>query len=88
MNNSNENCIRLGSRVRTIMGAGTVVGFECFRPSYYGYPSGVGVESTKQRDSRVVVALDDPSQWSLSYDKNGNRHHPYMANRDILEVDR
>ena len=75
--------LKIGQRVSTKLGDGEVLGFEIFFDngrksaiSYSSFPEG-------QVDTRrILVKLDNPSNWILSSEK---QLHPYMMYLDIKE---
>jgi hypothetical protein len=71
--------LRLGDRVDTKFGAGTVVRFE---DHSYWYKI-MWNQSTFSGDGRIVVALDNPDNWILRCDDNP---HPFMMPSDIEKV--
>lgn len=75
--------LRLGDRVYTVFGMGTVVCFEDHdiraRHIHHWLVSSFG------GNGRVVVALDNPKAWILA---SATNPHPYLCKSDIHSVQR
>ena len=71
-----------GQRVHTVLGPGTVVGFETFNIKGFSNPL-----KTEDPDNkcRVVVELDTPSNW-LGNGKLPNSPYPYFFRSDLSEL--
>ena len=68
---------KVGERVTTPLGAGTVVSFEHFDDE------GMSLEpSNTDQGRRVVVKLDDPTRWA-AHATHGN---PYMFRSEIQPI--
>ena len=68
---------KAGDRVTTPLGAGTVEAFERFDDK------GMSLEpSNTDQGGRVVVKLDDPTQWA-AHATHGN---PYMFRSEIQHI--
>jgi len=79
MNKNIIKTLRLGERVKTKLGDGTIV---CFEDHFYWYKQNWLVSTFSGR-GRIVVALDKPDNWILRCDSNP---HPHMLPSDILAI--
>lgn len=70
------NAPRLGDRVTTILGEGTIVGFEVFTRA----GNGLTVSRFTSHHSRIQVALDDQCGWIY----NMHQRHPFMIASDFV----
>jgi len=75
--------LRLGDRVDTIFGMGTVVCFEDH--DVHARHVHQWLVSSFGGNGRIVVALDNPKAWSLASAANP---HPYLYKSDIHSVQR
>ena len=71
-----------GQKVQTVLGPGTVVGFETFDLKGFFCPL---KEEDPGGNSRVVVALDNPENW-LGHGKLPTCPHPYFFRSDLTEL--
>ena len=71
--------MKLGDRINTKLGWGTVVGFENINVR----ANKCSIQSTPDDEGgRVVVALDDQSKWP--WGRDFDQYHPYMCASDLL----
>jgi hypothetical protein len=81
MNQQIFKTLRLGDRLKTIFGDGTIVCFEDH--TMHRRNVKMWYSSSFSGDGRIVVALDNPANWILSSSTNP---HPYMFKSDILAI--
>jgi hypothetical protein len=69
--------MRLGDRINTIYGWGTITGFERFS----SVVRSMAIDAHRYGEQRVVVALDDPARWVGR--KYTTQRHPFMWGNDL-----
>ena len=75
--------LKVGQRVQTKMGWGTVLGFEIFINN--GCNSGISFEEKPEDEvdnRRFILELDNPLRWGLASEAQA---HPYMSYSDITK---
>lgn len=70
--------LRKGQRVNTVLGYGTVLGFETFHANGY---SAEPMEKDRSPNGRVIVQLDQPDRWIGATEEFP---HPYMYRSDFI----
>ena len=68
-----------GQRVQTVLGPGTILGFEVIK--YNGWPGPVN-EIDPQNGCRVLVKLDDPTSWIATV----MTPNPYIYQSQLSEL--
>ena len=73
--------LRLGDRVETTFGLGTIVCFEDHGLHRKNHK--LWISSSFSGDGRIVVALDNPENW---FSRTSTNPHPYMFPSDIKKI--